>query len=141
MMKKLNEIPGKNPFKVPENYFEDVTRKIISETSGSESGISRRGTIRKLKPLFAVAASIAAFILISYTALKIFIPGNTNHIVSEISEQEFYETYLNDIDLLTLEEQAGTITPVIDINDVNTSELTDYLLFININENEIYEFL
>jgi len=140
-MKKLNEIPGKNPFKVPENYFEDVTRKIISETSGSESGISRRGTIRKLKPLFAVAASIAAFILISYTALKIFIPGNTNHIVSEVSEQEFYETYLNDIDLLTLEEQAGTITPVIDINDVNTSELTDYLLFININENEIYEFL
>jgi len=140
-MKKLNEIPGKNPFKVPENYFEDVTRKIISETSGSESGISQRGTIRKMKPLFAIAASIAAFILISYTAFKIFIPGNTTHIVTGLSEQEFFETYLNDIDLLTLEEQAGTLTPVIDINDVNTSEITDYLLFININENEIYEFL
>jgi len=140
-MKKLNEIPGKNPFRVPESYFEDVTRKIISETSGSESGISQRGPIRKLKPLFAVAASIAAFILISYTALKIFIPGNANQIVTEISEQEFFETYLNDIDLLTLEEQTRTLTPVIDLDDVNTSEITDYLLFINIKENEIYEFL
>jgi hypothetical protein len=33
-MKKLNETPGKNPFKVPENYFEEVNRKILSETAG-----------------------------------------------------------------------------------------------------------
>jgi len=28
-MNKLNEIPEKNPFKVPDNYFEEVNRKII----------------------------------------------------------------------------------------------------------------
>ena len=35
-MKKLNDIDKKNPFKVPDNYFEDVNRKIISATSGVE---------------------------------------------------------------------------------------------------------
>ena len=140
-MNRLNEIPGKNPFIVPESYFEDVTRKIISETAGSEPGFSRRGTVRKLRPLLAVAASIAAVILISYTALKIFIPGNTNHIVTGISEKEFVETYLNDIDLLTLEEQAEYLTPSINITDVKGSEITEYLLLENINENEIYELL
>ena len=141
LMNKLNEIPGKNPFRVPENYFEDVTRKIISETAGSEPGFSRRGAVRRLRPLLAVAASIAAVILISYTVLKIFVPGNTNHIVTGISEKEFVETYLNDIDLLTLEEQAEYLTPSINITDVKGSEITEYLLLENINENEIYELL
>jgi len=141
LMNKLNEIPGKNPFRVPESYFEDVTRKIISETAGSEPGFSRRGTVRRLRPLLAVAASIAAVILISYTVLKIFVPGNTNHIVTGISEKEFVETYLNDIDLHTLEEQAEYLTPSINITDVKGSEITEYLLLENINENEIYELL
>ena len=140
-MNKLNEIHGKNPFRVPENYFEDVTRKIISETAGSESGISRRGTVMKLRPLFTIAASIAAVILITYAALKNFPPGNTNQIFTGINEKEFVETYLNDIDLLTLEEQAEYLTPSINLTDLNGSEFTEYLLLENINENEIYELL
>jgi hypothetical protein len=28
-MKKLDSIAEKNPFKVPDNYFEDVNRKIL----------------------------------------------------------------------------------------------------------------
>ena len=41
MMKKLNEIPGKNPFKVPENYFEEVNRKILSVTSGNDHEVKK----------------------------------------------------------------------------------------------------
>ena len=141
MMNKLNEIPGKNPFRVPDNYFEVVTRKIISETAGSESRIPRRGTFRKLRPLFAISASIAAVILITYAALKIFVPGNVNQIFTGISEKEFVENYLNDIDLLTLEEQAEYLTPSINLPDVKGSEITEYLLLENINEDEIYELL
>ena len=33
MMNKLNDIAGKNPFKVPENYFEEVNKRIISANS------------------------------------------------------------------------------------------------------------
>ncbi len=36
-MKPTENIPGKNPFKVPENYFEEVNRKIISATAGTET--------------------------------------------------------------------------------------------------------
>ena len=136
-----DNIPGKNPFKVPENYFEEVNRKIVSATSESEPAEVRRGLYRRLKPYFAVAASIAAFILISYTAVKIFLPENRNGKLPEISTQEFYESYLNDIDLLTLEEQAESFFQPENLQDVNNSEITEYLLLENINENEIYELL
>jgi hypothetical protein len=41
MMKKPVKIKDRNPFRVPEGYFEEVNRKIISATSGTsktESG-------------------------------------------------------------------------------------------------------
>ncbi len=59
----------------------------------------------------------------------------------EISLQEFSESYLNDIDLLTLEEKAGSLTPYEDVPNVNNTEIIEYLLLENINENEIYELL
>ena len=43
MMQKLNEIPDKNPFKVPENYFEEVNRKIISATTGDNQYVKKVG--------------------------------------------------------------------------------------------------
>lgn len=139
-MKKLTETPGKSPFKVPENYFKDVTCKIISATTGSSNTEVRKGLFNRLKPYLAIAASIM-IMLISYTAVKIFTTESRNRKITEISEQELYETYLNDIDLLTLEEQAEYLTPSINIADIKGSEITEYLLLENVNENEIYELL
>ena len=71
MMKELKEIQNKNPFKVPENYFEEVNRKIISETAGFDSKEEKKGFYIKLRPYLAVAASVAGLILLSYTAFHI----------------------------------------------------------------------
>lgn len=141
-MKKLQEIPGKNPFKVPDNYFEELNRKIISRATGSEKEVSGRGILAGLKPYLAVAASIAAVLLISYATLKTIKPGDKNDDYL-ISSQELNEYYINDIDVLTLEEQAQTFIPEVSIRDmlteVNISEIAEYLLLQNIDENEIYE--
>ena len=73
-MQKLNDIPDKNPFKVPDNYFEEVNRKIISATSGIEQEVKAVSTYNRFRTYLLIAASVAGFILISYTAVKLFTP-------------------------------------------------------------------
>ena len=35
-MKELKDIPKENPFKVPENYFEEIEGRIMAATTGAE---------------------------------------------------------------------------------------------------------
>jgi len=140
-MKPTEDIPRKNPFKIPENYFEEVNRKIMSATAGSEPMVLKKGLYRKLRPWLAIAASVAVFTLLGYGAVKVFLPGNRNMEVPEISLQEFTETYFDDIDLSTLEESVVSIIPFPEGPDVNSRELIEYLIQEDISENEIYELL
>jgi len=137
-MKTLNEIPHKNPFKVPENYFEDVNRKIISAAAGIQPGENRKGTLCRLRPLLAVAASIAVFIVLSYTAMKIFRP-ETGSILPDVLTTEFKESCLNDIDTQTLEQYTDPSFLNEGASDLTTNEIIDYLLVENIDINDIYE--
>src|SRR5450759_4709325 len=102
MMQKLNEIPDKNPFKVPEKYFEEVNRKIISSTSGYDLEVRKIGLYDRLRPYFLIAASITGFILLSYTAVKLLTPGRINLQASEAMFQDSSEVYINEIDINTL---------------------------------------
>jgi hypothetical protein len=139
MMKKLNEIPGKNPFKVPENYFEDVNRKIISATSGYDMDVKKRVQVKRLRPYLAVAASVAAFILLSYTALKLLTPDSINLQVSEVINGNYSTPYENDIDIFTLEENVASLLPEDEGLFANETDIIDYLILENIDISDIYE--
>lgn len=143
-MGKSKEIEDMNPFKVPENYFEDVSRIIIIATTGlQESGIAKDGRtlIVWLRPVLVVAASIALFILIGYTAIKIFTPTAKDYDLPEISLQEFSDSYFYDIDNLFLEENADIPLFYNEIDDISDDDLIEYLLLDNIELDEIYELL
>jgi hypothetical protein len=140
-MKRIEEITGKDPFKVPENYFEEVNRKIISATAGEEAESGKKGLIKRLRPYLAVAASVAVLVLISYLAVRVFMPSDDAEPIPEISMQEFSESYLDDIDILLLEENAGYLLFSEEIPEVSNSEIVNYLLLDNIDINEIYELL
>jgi hypothetical protein len=139
MMKELNKISEKNPFKVPENYFEEANRKIISSTSGHYTEQIKKGSYRKLRPYLAVAASVAVLVLLSYTAIYIFSPAKTNSGLPEITLNEFSDNYLSYVDILTLEENAGTIEPDVSHLNINSRDIIDYLVLENIDINDIYE--
>jgi hypothetical protein len=140
-MKRIEEITGKNPFKVPANYFEEVNSKIISATAGEETESGKKGLIKRLRPYLAVAASVAVLVLISYLAVRVFMPSDDAELIPEISMQEFSESYLDDIDILVLEENAGYLLFSEEVPEVSNSEIVDYLLLENIDINEIYELL
>jgi hypothetical protein len=138
MMKKLNEIQEKDPFRIPENYFEEVNRKIISATSGYDQDIKKAGIIRRFRPYLLVAASVTGFILFSYTAIKLLSTDRFNAQVSEVIYEEYTGSYINDIDILTLEENAASMVLSEEGPDVNRTEIIDYLMLENIEINDIY---
>lgn len=140
-MQKLNEIPDKNPFKVPENYFEEVNRKIISATSGYTRDDKKTGLYSRFRPYFLIAASVTGFILLSYAAVKLLTPDRINSQVSEVMYEEYPEAFINDIDIPTLEESAASLILFEEGPDVNKTDIIDYLLLENIEINDIYEHL
>lgn len=137
-MKELKEISKKNPFTVPENYFNEVNRKIVSSTLGYSTEIKEKSLFRKLRPYLAVAASVAVLMVFSYTAVHILSRAKDKSVFPEITFNEFSDNYLNDIDILTLEESAGSIEPDIARIDINTKDIIDYLVLENIDINDIY---
>jgi hypothetical protein len=140
-MKTINDIPGKNPFKVPENYFEKVNQKILSETADVESRPSKEVVYSRLGPFLAVAASVAFFVLLSYALVRIIHTGNENEVLPVISLEEFSEEYLNDIDITELEQDAAQAVMYDDMPAVSSQDIIDYLVLDNLDPNEIYEIL
>jgi hypothetical protein len=140
-MKTLNEIPRENPFKVPENYFEEVNRRIIASTAGSENKVVKTGLYRRLRPYLLAAASVALLAVLSYTAAKIFIPGTKKPGIPELSIEEFSSSYIDDIDIRTLEDNNEPVALSDEIPAISKSEIIDYLLLENIDFNDIYELL
>jgi hypothetical protein len=138
-MQKLNEIPDKNPFKVPENYFEDVNKKIISVTSGYDQKIKKIGLYNRVKPYLLIAASVTGFIILSYTAVNLLIPNRLTSQVSEAISDDYPETYINDIDIFTLEENVASMVPSEEGSEANKKDIIDYLLLENIEISDIYE--
>lgn len=141
MMKKISDIPDTNPFRVPDNYFEGVKRKIISETAEKNTEARMPGVYKRLRPAFAIAASVAILTLLTFTGIKTFHPGSRTLKISEITTEAISEMVINDIDLVSLEESVD-LTDLLPIrSDVNETDIVDYLILENVDLNEIYEFL
>jgi len=138
-MKKLNDIPDKSPFKVPENYFEEVNRKILSETSDKKQARRRVSLVIKLRPYLAIAASIAGFLVITYTAVNLLTEKNKNLNIAEIVSEGSPEMFINDIDLNSLEENASFSVNTEGGSGVSKEEIINYLISENIDINDIFE--
>ena len=137
-MKNLNEIPGRNPFKVPDNYFEEVNRKIISATSGKEIEVEKQKIPVRSGYSFAIAASFALMVLLGYSAIR-YLTTEKNQI-SEINFDEFTDDqYLNELDIYSIEEKLSSIEFSEEIPVLNQTDLIDYLLLEDINIDEINE--
>jgi hypothetical protein len=138
-MQKLNDIPEKNPFKVPDNYFKVVNRKIISVSSGFDHEVRKISLYNRFRTNLLIAASVAGFILISFAAIKLLTPDKRNSEVSEALHEMNPDTYINDIDISMLEENASSFVLSEEGPDVSKKDIIDYLVLNNIDLNDIYE--
>ena len=138
-MQKLNDIPEKNPFKVPDNYFEEVNRKITSVTSGFDHEVRKISLYNRFRTNLLIAASVAGFILISFAAIKLLTPDKKSSEVSEVLHEMNPDSYINDIDISSLEEDASSFVLSEEVPDVSKKDIIDYLLLNNVDLNDIYE--
>jgi len=138
-MKKRDKITEMSPFRVPDGYFDEVNRKIISATSGEIHVGNYSGFYFRIRPYLLVAASIAGFIILSYAAAKLISPHRINPQITEVSTDDFNSPYLNDLDVYSLEETAASLTMPEQGPDVSNAELIEYLVLENIEISEIYE--
>jgi hypothetical protein len=139
MMKKLDEKPDRSPFKIPENYFEEVNRKIISATSGYSLEVKKNRSHNRLRNYLAIAASVAGLVLISYTASKFLSHDRKNPVLAELMFEGNSDLFINDIDIFALEENASSLIFSDEVPDVNKTDIIDHLLLENIDISDIYK--
>ncbi len=139
MMKKIDKIPDKNPFRVPEGYFDEVNKKIITVTSGKLTADRKLSLYHRFRPLLLAAASVAVFLMLSYTAFRLISSHRIfQHQVGIITE-DYYSPLINDLDIYSIEENAETVVIPVPRPDVSKADIIDYLVLDNIDINEIYE--
>jgi hypothetical protein len=138
-MKKLKKIETKNPFKVPENYFEEANIKILSATTGYSKEVKKTVVLNRFRPFLLIAASVTGFIILSYSAIKLLGPYKATNQLSDAISIEYSQPYLNDFDIITLEETASSLNLEAVGPDVSSKDIIDYLLMENIEINDIYE--
>ncbi len=104
---KLSGIKKENPFKVPNNYFEDFSARLkpTLESSDIKATKKQNAFIRILKPTLGLAASFALIFMLVYWPLSMFnnkyadnkdisetttIDNNYYSLIAELDENSLY---------------------------------------------------
>ncbi|MFO7851517.1 MAG: hypothetical protein ACQERS_06235 [Bacteroidota bacterium] len=134
-MKDKNKIKDKNPFRVPDNYFNEVRSEIYGLAEGSRVKKDKSRFIRILKPALMLAAAMLVFAIISYTGLKLLFPEYGKQEEANYTEllYNFEEAELID-KLMEEEADARMRSPEHDA-------IIDYLIDHDIEYTSIIEFL
>jgi len=96
MMNEKSNIEKYNPFKVPENYFDELAGKIVRKVSGTD--VKKRVRLYSLaKPHLMLAAAMIGFVIISYAGLKLILPDREAGF-PDMNFAEYTELFLYEID-------------------------------------------
>ncbi len=114
---QLSKIKKENPFKVPENYFEDFSARLQMGLDAENKGNSknRNKIIQFLKPALGLAAGFALIVMLAYWPLKKFTPNQLAYNTDtemDISEM-LYASMVEGMDVNSfyalLEEPNGSV--------------------------------
>lgn len=135
-MKKLKEIPKKNPFRVPDNYFSSLDERIISAASDYEPRERKKESHFRLNRIMAIAASVTILVALGIIAAMLAGRERNYPLAGEIN---ITEAYLYDIDILTIEESVAEKDIFNEKTGADRKDIIDYLILENIDETDIYE--
>ena len=96
-MDELNKYSKSNPFKVPENYFEDFDHKLMQEIDLKKNKNIGMGKIQSIKPYLAIAAGFLLLFSMWFMFLNKF---GSDKIASndEILEKDALFAYFESVD-------------------------------------------
>ncbi|MEE4214924.1 MAG: hypothetical protein V2I34_07630 [Bacteroidales bacterium] len=134
-MTNKGKIKDDNPFRVPDNYFDDVKKDILVKTRHAGNKKSKTGISAVIKPAIMMAAAMLVFVIISYSILKLLFPEYNSAEKQNFSElvYDFDEAEL--IDVLADHNNNEEALPA------ERSEIIDYLMDNNVDYHSIIEYL
>jgi hypothetical protein len=128
---------NKNPFRVPDNYFEEVNRKILA-TSADTPGIKQLSFFQKFRPVLAAAAALAVLLTIGYLTVKHTDKKAEMTGISELLTVD-PELLKDEIDMTTLENDADIQSTLDEGSGLSNDVIIDYLVSDDIDISVIYE--
>jgi hypothetical protein len=148
-MKKLEDIPKKNDFKVPENYFENLEAK-IAERIETEKPVEKVSAFDIFKPYIYMAACVLILAFGLKGILGIVVKKPVQPIIEAplaetISDEEYYENMISEIssDDLTLYEYINEDNEDLNSEIINSDEdlayVEDYLSQYYLEYELLYE--
>jgi hypothetical protein len=138
-MEKHNNISNENPFKVPENYFDEVKKRIILSTSENKPEIRKVDFSAKPKPWLRIAASVAILCVLGITGILYFSVHEKKNGLSALNSEELPAMFLDEIDISSIEETVILEGVPLMGYQVEAKDIVDYLLSDNIDITEIEE--
>ncbi|HUS85606.1 MAG TPA: hypothetical protein VMW76_00070 [Bacteroidales bacterium] len=133
MMNKNINIEKNNPFRVPENYFDEFPGKVARRVSDTD-GKKRARLYSLAKPHLMLAAAMIGFVIISYTGLKLILPDRETDF-PDINLTEYAELLLYEIDDFFIINELTTVENYRFAESLDDEEIIEYL------ENEDIEYL
>ncbi|WP_421918178.1 hypothetical protein [Marinifilum sp.] len=98
-MNNLSDMKKDQAFKVPENYFEDLSDR-INKRIKQEENPKKRNLVQLLKPYMWMAASVIGFVLVAKLILTTVVPTEyQNPQISQIEDTSSINTENIDSDL------------------------------------------
>ncbi|TNF42088.1 MAG: hypothetical protein EP310_06430 [Bacteroidetes bacterium] len=135
---ELSKIKKENPFRVPENYFEDFSARLQERLEAEKKGVpvKQSRVIQFLKPAIGLAAGFALIFTLSYWPLRIFTPNEqVENKTVEYSESEMlYASWVEGIDENSFYAMLDNPNGSVDFTD---DDLADFVS-TNSSEYEIY---
>jgi len=96
-MNELDKFTKSNPFKVPENYFDNFEEQILKKVHSIEKRTDKKLKIRQIKPFLAIAASILVLLSLWFLLPNQFIKKDEAKIEKGTNE-EFINSYFESVD-------------------------------------------
>jgi hypothetical protein len=138
-MEEKSKISKENPFRVPENYFEGLTDRIVGASVQPKPQKGSNHVIRVLKPFLLAAASVAVLTAVGLTVLHYSTKKSSRDIGTEAFAANISARDLSEIDITTLEDSVAVGDDAIALPDVSRNEIIDYLAAEEISILDIYE--
>jgi hypothetical protein len=141
-MEQLKNNGSKNTFRVPENYFEELTGRILDNTS-EKGSFSRKITLSALKPYYTLAAVIAGAAIITLAILQVTTPdsrvrsGGNNEIIADVPQFLIDGMDMYIIESQLYEETHQEVEPTASDREL----IIEYLMLNEVDMSLLYEYL
>ena len=129
----------KEVFKVPEGYFEDLTGSLMAQVSSDKAG-KKTPVLVMARPHLMLAAAMLAFVIVSYSVLKLMLPGKSDSLpgIEYAMIEDYLVPNLDEVELYELIAQADSETnPDDELSFEQVEEIIDYLIDLEIDDKEI----